>query len=44
MVLEQFLTVVGLAADFFLELPLEELEGCTPIEYFSKQMPIEAAA
>ena len=42
--LEQFLTVVGLAADFFLELPLEALEGCTPIEYFSQQLPIEAAA
>ena len=42
--LEQFLTVVGLAADFFLELPLDALEGCTPIEYFDKQLPIEAAA
>ena len=42
--LEQFLTVVGLAADFFLELPLEALGGCTPIEYFDKQLPIKIAA
>ncbi len=42
--LEQFLTVVGLAADFFLELPLEALEGCTPVEYFDKQLPMALAA
>ena len=42
--IEQFLTVVGLAADFFLELPLEALEGCTPVEYFDKHLPIEIAA
>ena len=42
--LEQFLILVELAANFFLEMPLESLEGCTPIEYFDKHLPIKTAA
>ena len=40
----RMLNVVGLAADFFFELPLEALEGCTPVEYFDKHLPLEIAA